>query len=1033
MNSALKARLKRFRFLLIPRGSRREQLYHALRVAYSILRTSGTRDFLKRLPWWWRTYILRGHPPTGVPQLKPADYARWIRRNEPGDAELEHQRASFGSFSYQPLITVATPVFNPEPQVLGDTIRSVLEQTYQNWELCLADGASDRPGVRDVLDQWAGREARIVVRHLDNNQGISGNLNEALQMAQGEYVLFLDHDDLLSPNALFEVVRCLNQDPSVQVIYYDEDKISADGKQRNAPWFKPSGWSPDLLLSTNYLLHCVIRRDLLLELGGFDPDMDGAQDWDLALRITEKPRKIAHIPQVFYHWRQVPGSAASDAGAKPWAFAAQKRCIETHLSRLGVQDPQVDFPSLGLVHVRWPVSNNKVSIIIPTKNKTELLRACLDSIIERTAYPDYEIILADNGSTDQDTLAYYEELRKDSRIKILDMPGPFHYHRINNTAARQAQGEVLVFLNNDTEVLEPGWLEELAGWAERPQVGVVGAKLLRPHGSIQHAGIIMGLAGHGSHIFEGAPEHYYGPFGSTEWYRNYHAVTGACLTIRREVFNELGGFDETYRVGYGDIDLCLRAEKAGYRVVYTPFARLLHHEGGSRGLSQPPADVLRASVNMYTHIKTGDQYFNPNLSRSHRLPALNQANEKDSLWFILKIMYDFDLIGREDRGAEDETRWAFHPVNSDIPLSGAGRAGKRLLFVTHELSRSGAPIIFWEIARYLKSHGFAITVLSPFDGPLRQEYLSAGMQVMVLPSILEDARIILNYLDGYDLVFVNTILGFRAVHAVKAFGKPCLWWVHESSFGLEMARSSQAVAQAFSAADAVIFPSRATASLYSSFSQFDNYFPLHTGLKIDLSDRSEPLDFLERDPAKLYLIQVASMETRKGQDVLLKAMEMLSPEVYANIECYLVGRILAKSEPKYCSKVTRQAQRMPHVHILGDVSVEEVRKLLTFCDVFVLPSRDEALPISLLEAIAFGKAVIATRVGGVPEVIENGRNGLLVENEDVAGLAASIEKLYFDRPFLRELGAEARRTFQKRFTFAHFSQQIGNLVDRIGA
>jgi GT2 family glycosyltransferase/glycosyltransferase involved in cell wall biosynthesis len=1030
MNSALKARLKKIRFVLAPRGTQRERFYHALRVAYSIWRTSGLRIFQKRLPWWWRTYLINSRSSTDIPQLKATDYARWIRRNEPSKGELELQRESFGSFAYQPLITVATAVFDPEPQVLRSTIQSVMEQTYPKWELCLVDGASSHPGVRQVLDARASRDARIQVKHLPSNLGISGNLNEAIQMSQGEYVLFLDHDDLLSPNALFEIVLSLNEDPSLEVIYFDEDKISADGERRNAPWFKPAGWSPDLLLSTNYLMHSVICRDLLVELGGFDPAMDGAQDWDLALRITEKPRKIAHIPQVFYHWRQVPGSAASDANAKPWAFVAQKRCIEAHLRRLGVSNPQVDFPSLGLVHIRWPLSWGKVSIIIPTKNKIELLRACLKSIVEQTTYPDYEIILVDNGSTDPDTLEYYERLRDDPRIKILDFPGPFNYHLINNTAAHQAQGEILVFLNNDTEVLEPAWLEELAGWAERSQVGVVGTKLLRPGGSIQHAGIIMGLAGHGSHIFEGAPEHFYGPFGSTEWYRNYHAVTGACLAVRRDVFDQLGGFDEVYQVGYGDIDLCLRAENAGFRVVYTPFARLSHHEGGSRGLSLPPADVLRASVTMYDQLRAGDRYFNPNLSRSQRLPTIAQANEKDSLWFILKILYDFDLIGREDRGAEDESRWVVNLDHSLIPLPETVPAGKKLLFVTHELSRSGAPIIFWEIARLLREHGYTITVLSPFDGPLRAEYLSAGMQVQVLPSILEDARIILNYLDGHDLVFINTILGFRTVHAAKAFNKPCIWWVHESNFGLEMAGSSTAVAQAFSAADAVIFPSQATADLYAAFSQAGNYFPLHTGLKIDLADRADTAELIERDPGKLRLIQVASLETRKGQDVLLKAISALPPQVSANIDCYLVGRILAKSEPKYCKKVTTWAERLPNVHVLGDLPVGEVRKLLASCDVFVLPSRDEALPISLLEAIAFGKAVIATRVGGVPEIIEHGQNGLLVENEDAQGLAAAIERFYSDRLFLQKLGAEARCTFQDRFTFDYFGQQIVNLVDR---
>jgi O-antigen biosynthesis protein len=1030
MNSTMKAKLKQIRFLLAPPDSRRERLYHALRVGYSLWHQSGSRNFLMRLPWWWRTYIRESYPSSQSLQLKPADYFRWIRNNEPGKKELERQRKNYSTFAYRPLITVVTPVFDPEPQVLRKTIQSVLEQTYPNLELCLVDGGSSRPGVREELEHSI-RDDRIKVKYLENNLGISGNSNEAIQMAQGEYVLFLDHDDLLSLDALFEVVHCLNQDPSIEIIYFDEDKISSDGKRRTAPWFKPGNWSPDLLLSTNYLMHCVIQRDLILECGGFDPHMDGAQDWDLALRITEKPRKIRHIPRIFYHWRQVPGSAAKDANAKPWAFEAQKRCIESHLMRAGVNNPLVEFPSLGLVHISWPLSYAKVSIIIPTKDKKELLRACLHSIFDKTTYPDYEIIIVDNGSTEPDTLAYYEHLKNEPRIKFLKYLGAFNYHSINNLAAQHAQGEILVFLNNDTEVLEPTWLEELSGWTERAHVGVVGAKLLRPDGSIQHSGIIIGLAGHGSHVFEGAHEHLYGPFGSTEWYRDYHAVTGACLAVRRDVFKKLGGFDEVYRVGYGDIDLCLRAGKAGYSVVYTPFARLIHHEGGSRGLSLPPADVLRASIKMFDLIHDGDQYFNPNLSLSHRLPSLAQAKENDSISFILKIMYDFDLIGREDQGAEDLSRWTID-IDKGLPAGFETERGtKKLLFVTHELSRSGAPIIFWEVARYLQDQGFDITVLSPFDGPLREDYMSAGMQVSVLPSILEDARIILNYLDGYSLVFVNTILGFRAIHAAKAFDKPCIWWVHESTFGLEMAKSSKVVAEAFSAADAVVFPSKATADLYAAFSQAENYISLHSGLKIVPNLHTDATDWFERNPDKLYLIQVASLETRKGQDILVSAMAALPPEVSENVECYLVGRILARSEPAYCKRVTKLVEGMPNVHILGDLPVEKVRNLLASCDVFVLPSRDEALPISLLEAVAFGKAVIATRVGGIPEVIDHGRNGLLVENEDVMGLAACIEKLYYDRGSLQELAGEARRTFQEGFTFDRFSKQMLDLVEKI--
>ncbi len=429
-------------------------------------------------------------------------------------------------------------------------------------------------------------DRRIQATFLDANLGISGNSNQALSMAHGEFVVLLDHDDLLAPNLLYEVVRLLNQDHTADIIYYDEDKVSEDGTNRRDPWFKPGRWSPDLLLSTNYLMHSVIRRTLLLEANGFDSQMDGAQDWDLSLRLTSKPRQIRHIPRVLYHWRQMPGSAARDANAKPWALPAQERCVAAQLERMEVPGARVVFPSLGRVRVLWPSTGMKVSIIIPTKDKVELLRDCLSSILAQTSYPDYEIILVDTGSTADETRSYYAELAAEPRVRIVEYSGAFNYSLANNLGVQHASGELLLFLNNDTAALDPDWLDELAGWAARPEVGVVGCKLLRPDGTIQHAGIIMGLAGHGSHIFEGEREDHYGLFGSSEWYRDYLAVTGACMAMRREVFEELGGFDPAYQIGYGDIDICLRAGAASYRVVYTPFARVLHHEGATRGFNR---------------------------------------------------------------------------------------------------------------------------------------------------------------------------------------------------------------------------------------------------------------------------------------------------------------------------------------------------------------------------------------------------------------------------------------------------------------
>ena len=317
-----------------------------------------------------------------------------------------------------------TPVYNPAPAVLADTLASVQAQTYARWEMCLVNGGSDTPGVREVLESAARHDTRVKLKCLDKNLGISGNQNEALAMATGDYVLVLDHDDLLAPDALYAIAELLSREPTLDVVYFDEDKMSADGRTRRDPWFKPSAWSPDLLLSTNILMHGVIRRELVLQLGGYDSRTDGGQDWDMALRLAGHTRHMAHIPRVYYHWRQVPGSAARDANAKPWALAAQKGLIEAHLQRLGYPTASVSFPSVGRVRVRWPASGTRVSIIIPTRDKLELLRPCLNSIFRHTAYPDYEIVLVDTGSIQPETWKFYGELKQQScRSMSFGLPG----------------------------------------------------------------------------------------------------------------------------------------------------------------------------------------------------------------------------------------------------------------------------------------------------------------------------------------------------------------------------------------------------------------------------------------------------------------------------------------------------------------------------------------------------------------------------------------------------------------------------------
>ncbi len=957
--------LLRIRFWLIPAHSRREKLYHNLRLSWLVASNSGKRTFfLNRLPAWKRT-LTTPQPRAIVLNQAVNAYRDWCHQHQAHKSELEAQQKSQADFRVRPLFSILMEIEDPDPERLNEVLKSIQAQTYPHWELCLVDCSSNRKQVSKYLEQLAGQDRRIKIKVPPNNDDAALHLNRALEMAGGEFVLLLEQDDLLAPVTLYAVANQLNQHPALDILYFDEDKISADGHQHHSPWFKPTKLSPDLLLSVNYLQHAVIRCSLIKESGGFDPSLPGAQAWDISLRLVEQGATTLHLPQVLYHAREtssppelITSAAASRAAQSLPILDAVKACLEGHLHRLGYSQATVDFPSPHLTHVRWALPFKKASIIIPTKDNLDKLRPCLESIFTHTHGSNYEILLVDTGSSDPETLEYYRTLASRPEVNLIFDKRPFNFHRVCNLGARHASGEIFVFLNNDTEALGPEWLEELVGWAERPEVGIVGARLIRPDGTIQHAGLIIGLGGHGSHVFDGGREDQTGPFGSPDWYRDYQAITGACLAIRRELFEALHGFDEAYQVGYGDIDLCLRAVDAGYRVVYNPFARLLHHEGATRGFSQPPSDVLRASVRMMGRIQAGDPYFNPNLSRYQRVPAVAQAKEPPIPELILRILREFDLVSYDDLNAVDPLRWQ---VQLPFPARASANQ-KRLLVVSHELTRTGAPIILWQLCTVLAQTGYQITLLAPEDGPLHDNYIESKIPVLILPSLLQDARVVLPYLQDQDLGLLNTILCYRVAHAVKASNLPLLWWVHESAFGQQICQTLPGAAYAMRAADRLIFPSQATANLYTQYSQPENRQVIHSGVNITSPDAAIAGAPIEKATGKLWIIVIASIEPRKGQDVLLQALKMLPANISAGLECFIVGRPL---EPGFSQKVIRSAESLGNVHILGELSAVKVKQYLEAADIFVLPSRDEALPLSILEAMAFSKAIIATRVGGM--------------------------------------------------------------------
>ena len=547
-------------------------------------------------------------------------YGPWYEAYVPDEAALEKQRHHH--FEYSPLISVAVPAYRTPEKFLAQMIDSLLAQTYGNWELCIANGSPEDGAMKKVLEEYTKKDSRIRVSELTENKGIAGNTNAALEMARGEFVGLLDHDDLLAPNALYEIVRALDEDRTLDAVYTDEDKVTTELDEHFQPHLKPD-FNLDLLRSNNYICHFfVVRRSIVQKVGGFRQEFDGAQDHDFIFRCIETAEKVGHIPEILYHWRTHKASTADNPASKMYAFDAGKRAIEAHLKRTGTEGTVSHTPDLGFFRVKYPVQGQPlVSIIIPNKDEKETLKACIDSIREKTEYPNYEIIIVENNSTTDEIFQYYKELSQDPRIRLLRWKKEFNYSAINNYGVRHANGEYLLFLNNDVTVITPGWIKELLGVCQRPEVGAAGVKLIYPDDTIQHAGCVIGLGGIAGHMFVDMPANRTGYLHKASILQDMSAVTAACMMMKRTAFEEAGGFTEKLSVAFNDVDLCLKVRKNHKLIVYDPYVQLYHMESKTRGAEDNKEKVRRFQEEIeYMRcqwidiLKKGDPYYNRNLS-----------------------------------------------------------------------------------------------------------------------------------------------------------------------------------------------------------------------------------------------------------------------------------------------------------------------------------------------------------------------------------------------------------------------------------
>lgn len=850
------------------------------------------------------------------------------------------------------LISVVVPTRNPTH--LTACIESVYGQCYQHWELCVVDDASEDPVILS--------DPRIKFKRLASQVGVGAATAAGVEMATGQFVAFLDHDDVLEPDALAEVALVIKTHPDADLIYTDEDKIIKESFAD--PYFK-ADWSPELLLSYNYINHlAVVRKSLCLVRS----DVDGVQDWDLYLKIAEHTNNIYHVPRVLYHWRQHAGNLS--AREKMTHTERGREVLKDALNRRGIRAEPV-LPSWAkgqniAFNLRFPPEGPSVCIIIPTRNQHDLLRACLRSL-DKTTYRNYSIIIADNDSNDPDTLSYLKTL---SNVVVIPNPGAgFSFSHVCNKAASMTAADYVLFLNDDTEVIDQNWLGDMVGYAQIPGVGAVGAKLVYPDFRVQHAGVVHGVEDVlPNHAFRNTNMGDSGYFLLPWMARNCCAVTGACLLTRRKLFLESGGFSADFPVAYNDIDYCYRVGEAGHRSVYCPTALLLHHESASRRHVFKPEelDEYKRRYRNYT-----DRYYNPNLVGGN--------------------------LGGDITTYKPKTRSVAYPDMRPV----------RTAVLTHNLDIGGAQLIMKDVVT-----GTAITptVFSPVDGPLRDELPN----VIVNETLFDPSdRAVDRYcelLKGYDLVYANTILTFQGVIAASKLGIPSVWNIHESEPTVELLSSGHAITrtlvQSLSLPYRVIFGSDWTRAAYEPYNKKNNYMSIQNAVAAghNVPDARHKLNIHKDEVA---ILSVGAVCDRKGQIDIVDALGMFDFNILHKVKCFVVGQ----GQTAYVAKLMRLMDARPQLkkRLILVPETRDVDLYYSAADIFVMASRIECFPRVIMEALTHGLPVVSTDVYGIKDQVRDGYNGYLVAARDYKSLSRRMAELCSDSKTRREMGNNSRR------------------------
>lgn len=917
-------------------------------------------------------------------------YLRWINTNRLTVKLLARMKVDAERLRVAgPIISIIVPVYNTPRAFLEEMIGSVISQIYPKWELCLADDASTQPHVREVLEKMAAKDDRIRIVHRNRNGHIVEATNSALGIASGEYVVLLDHDDVLPPDAILHIAECISCNPHVDWIYTDEDKIDKNGRHFD-PQFK-GAWNPEMAITHNFTHHLTaIRKSLVERVGGMRKGFEGAQDLDLFLRVAENTTadRIRHVPHVCYHWRSHGGSTASHGTQKSYIFDSAYRAINDALKRRALRaepflPPVAERHGMCLYQLKWhadPPATRKVTIVIPTKDRIDLLKRCISSLQKTVDDRFVKLLIVDDRSSEPRTLEYLGELEREHVLQCRVIhpktnDEKFNYARLMNEAARHVDTPYMLQLNNDVEAIKSGWLEEMMGWMSIDNVAVVGARLLYPDGKIQHGGVVIGpRGGLADHQFHLLPQDEVGYLALPHTARNVSAVTGACMLTSTDFYRELNGFDENnLAVEYNDVDFCLRVLTKGKRIVYTPQATLLHLTSASRGMDYDPSE----------HINFVQRY------HKFRDPFFNENIQIDSM------------------------RMTISPRH----FAHADRIGKlKVLLITHNLNLGGAPIVAYEFAKHFVTQGgYQVSLISPEDGPLRERYEALNIPIHILhdfPLLQEtNAAELQSYLKSlgdlidvrsFDLVVCNTLTTFWGLEMARMFNVPSIWHIHESTrievYNVFFEKSVRPLlCSCFMNANRVVFQAEATRRLFHDIEARGNFCTIPGGVPLERINAFRASHGKKRMRAKYGIDENCTVVTligttceRKGQHVFLEAIQELEKEYPNGLPDDLVFIMVGAIKGPYLDFLHERREELG----LGKVRIfDETKEIYDFyvlSDIFVCASFEESFPMVVLLAMAFELKIVSTNVFGIPEIISDGQDGRLVKPGNPTALGNAI-------------------------------------------